>query len=257
MSHAALRSADLVIGDSRDVVRAAERLGARPERSAVIPWGVEVERFSPLSRSSTRRADLLGELDLPESATVVLSARSLSEEFYRVEDVVRGSLRAMESCDTIVLVVAGGGSLLDPLRVAVADHPAAERVRWLGQVPRSRMVSLMSLADIYVSVPTHDATSVALLEAMSSGCAVVASDLPSNREWIVPKPTAGATGMIVPACSPDAIVEAIRTLADDPSEREGFGCAAREMILRHADFETCQERVDRVVRGVVKTAGRR
>ena len=67
----------------------------------------------------------------------------------------------------------------------------------------------------------------------------------------------GATGMIVPACSPDAIVEAIRTLADDPSEREGFGCAAREMILRHADFETCQERVDRVVRGVVKTAGRR
>jgi len=252
LSRAALRSADLVIADSRDALRAAQRLGARPDRSLAIPWGVEVDRFRPPATHDERR-QLLRALELPDSALVVLSARSLTEPFYRVEDVVRGTLQAMQSSDDLFLVVAGGGELLEPLRAAVRDHPGAARIRWLGQVERRRMVSLMALADIYVSVPTHDATSVALLEAMASGCALVASDLPSNREWVVPLPGSDATGTLVPARAPEAVAAAITAYAQDRFTRERVARAARARVVRHGEFERCQGRVDRALRGVVQS----
>lgn len=247
LSRRALAAADLVIGDSRDVVHAAEQLGARPARSAVIPWGVETNLFRPLARAE-QRAAALGRLELPSTARIVLSARSLAEPFYRVRDVVHGALEAMATCSDLYLLVAGGGALAEPLRRAASGHAGAERIRWLGPVPRSAMPELMGLADLYVSVPTHDATSVALLEAMAAGCAVVASDLPSNREWVRTGP--GPTGRLVPPESPRAIAKALIELLEDELGREQLGRRAREVVLRHGEFERCQDRVDGLIRAL-------
>ena len=244
LSRRALRSAGLVIGDSRDVVRAAEDLGARPERSVVIPWGVETDRFR---RGATDRWRVLSGLGMPEDADVILSARSLDEEFYRVEDVVLGSLAAMADRPNAFLVVAGCGRLDESVRRLAKGHGAADRIRWVGQVPRGRMVELMNVADVYVTVPTHDATSVALLEALSSGAAVVASDLPSNREWI-----GEATGVIVPANSPDDVAREVADLLDDRERRRAMGRAGRSRVRTIADHRACMDRVDALVRALVE-----
>ena len=52
----------------------------------------------------------------------------------------------------------------------------------------------MHAADVFVSVPSSDGTSVALLQAMAAGCFPIVSDLPSQRELI----DHGVNGLRVP-----------------------------------------------------------
>lgn len=244
LSIRALRSADLVIGDSGDAVARAEMLGARPHSSVVVPWGVELDLFQ---RVEERRAAILDRWGLPRDAQVLLSARSLAEPFYRVADVVDASLQIMAVRSRVHLVVAGEGRLAGDLKQAVAGHVAADRVRWVGQVDRPTLAGLMGVAEAYLSVPTHDATSVALLEAMAAGAPVIASDLPSNREWV-----GDGAGRIVPAGDSAALAHAILAVLDDPTGAQRAADEAQARVAQHAGVERCQDRLDALIGAIVR-----
>jgi len=69
----------------------------------------------------------------------------------------------------------------------------------------------------------RDGLPVALLEAMSSGCAIVASRVPG----IVDVVEDGVNGILVPPGDAAALREAIRSLLEDESLRTRLGEAAR------------------------------
>jgi L-malate glycosyltransferase len=71
----------------------------------------------------------------------------------------------------------------------------------------------MTNAEVFVSVPSSDATSVALLQAMAAGCFPIVSDLPAQRELVED----GVNGFRVPLHRPDVLADRIaRALADAP-----------------------------------------
>jgi glycosyltransferase involved in cell wall biosynthesis len=74
---------------------------------------------------------------------------------------------------------------------------------------------------------------VALLEAMASGRACIASDIPGSRDIVEP----GRSGDLVPADDAGALAEAIRRLANDPSTRRALGDAARRRVLQKYSIE--------------------
>jgi glycosyltransferase involved in cell wall biosynthesis len=51
---------------------------------------------------------------------------------------------------------------------------------------------------------------------MATGCFPIVTDLPANREWIKP----GANGFLFPAGDPQALAQAVRKIAPNPSLRE-------------------------------------
>jgi glycosyltransferase involved in cell wall biosynthesis len=74
---------------------------------------------------------------------------------------------------------------------------------------------------------------VALLEAMASGRACIASDIPGSRDIVEP----GRSGDLVPADDAGALAEAIRRLANDPPTRRALGEAARRRVLEKYSIE--------------------
>jgi glycosyltransferase involved in cell wall biosynthesis len=69
----------------------------------------------------------------------------------------------------------------------------------------------MEQAEVFVSVPSSDATSVALLQAMAVGCFPIVSDLPSQQELV----ERGTQGLRVPARDEGALADAIVQALDD------------------------------------------
>ncbi|MEQ8390879.1 MAG: glycosyltransferase [Thalassospira sp.] len=95
--------------------------------------------------------------------------------------------------------------------------------------------ALLAATDIFV-LPSHqEGFSNALLEAMAAGKAIVATDVGGNAEAIVD----GDCGLIVPPCSPEAMLTAISALMSNQQERERLGVAARRRAEQNFGIEKC------------------
>ena len=114
-------------------------------------------------------------------------------------------------------------------------HPGfAERVKKLGAV--DDVPSLLQQLDIFV-LPTWarwrmEGSPVALLEAMSSGLPVIATDIPGSRDLV----ESGRSGLLVPPEDAQALAAALERL-ESADERRRLGAAARERVLDRFSIE--------------------
>jgi len=107
-------------------------------------------------------------------------------------------------------------------------------IRWISQVePWEKVVQIYQVADIALSTPLSDGTPVAVLEAMACGLPVVASDLPSLREWI----TDGQNGFLVPCQDAPTLAQAVLKLIESPILCEQFRQRNLEVVKTRANHQ--------------------
>jgi glycosyltransferase involved in cell wall biosynthesis len=89
---------------------------------------------------------------------------------------------------------------------------------------RSNISEILSISDVSVLSSTSEGLSNAILEYMSAGNPVVATDAGGNRELVVD----GVTGFLVPPQNPDALACSISKLLEDKNLRQEMGANGRE-----------------------------
>ncbi len=105
----------------------------------------------------------------------------------------------------------------------VADQLDLSRVHFLGRIPYGRFVTLLQLSSVHVYLTYPFVLSWSLLEAMSAGCAIVASDTAPVREAI----THDDTGVLVDFFDGAGLVREVCALLEDPTRRARLGARAR------------------------------
>jgi glycosyltransferase involved in cell wall biosynthesis len=131
------------------------------------------------------------------------------------------------------------GSLSDRCELDVVTHEDLPGVGGGGPIRVHRGLShddtslrrLFAEADIFVLPTLADCFPLAILEAMASGLAVVATDVGAIPEQVVD----GETGLLVPAGDPEALARSLQALLDDPDRRIAFGVAGRRRAELHFD----------------------
>jgi glycosyltransferase involved in cell wall biosynthesis len=213
-----LRRADLVTADAQEVLDEIRRYGGVGAPCREVLWGVDTQRFCP--------ADVApGDPGRFE----VISLRQW-EPNYRIDLTLRAlaALRAARPSLRVGLTLLGGGSQAAALHALAAELGLdGATTRFVGRVDDAGMVAALQRADVSVSVPASDATSVAMLESMACGLAVVATDLPANRPWI-------DAAQRVPVDDLPALTSALIALADDPATRRDIGRRNRQAVLERA-----------------------
>jgi alpha-maltose-1-phosphate synthase len=96
-----------------------------------------------------------------------------------------------------------------------------QRVAFLGFVPDEAVRDYYALADIFVFPSLADTFPLVVLEAMSSGLAIVASSVGG-----VPNQLAGDSGVLVPPGDTATLASTIGALIDDPARRAALGTKA-------------------------------
>ena len=109
-----------------------------------------------------------------------------------------------------------------------------QRVHFLGRLSYPQFLTMLQISRVHVYLTYPFVLSWSLIEAMSSGCAILASDTAPVREVIIE----GKTGRLVPFFDLQAWAQAIHTLLDQPAERARMGALARQHAITHYDLQT-------------------
>jgi glycosyltransferase involved in cell wall biosynthesis len=109
----------------------------------------------------------------------------------------------------------------------------------LGYLERSRV---MREATIFVNPSFFENCSISILEAMSSGCAVIASKVGGNPELI----RSGKNGLLVPPFDHGAFAKSIISLLCDESENRLLGKTARMTVEQSFTSKKCAEETYKV-----------
>jgi glycosyltransferase involved in cell wall biosynthesis len=108
------------------------------------------------------------------------------------------------------------------------------RVHFLGNLSYAHFITLLQLSTVHVYLTYPFVLSWSLLEAMSVGCSIVASDTQPLREAI----KHNETGRLVDFFDPVALTQEVCALLDDKAARERLGAQARQFAQSHYDLKT-------------------
>ena len=219
------RTTKRVIAVSEDIKRDLIRHDGIPaERIAVISNGVDFARVS----SATTRAQARLRLGIGEATVAVGCVARLEEQKGH-----RFLLEAMSLLRDLPmrLLVVGDGRLRADLEQRAASLGIGESTTFLGM--RSDVPDILPALDIYAMPSLWEGLSIALLEAMAAGLAVVATDVGGVRQVF----GEDECGVRVSPGNPGELARAMRTLAVGPERRAALGTLARRRAVEHFSLD--------------------
>jgi len=218
LARRALRAAGAVTACSGDLRARAVRLGAAPARTRTVPYGVDVEAFSPALPSAGMRR----RFGIADGALFVLGLGRLVEK-----KGFASLLEAAAQAPGVHVVIAGEGDLRRGLEQQARDLAAP--VTFAGALDRGEAAQALAAADV-VAVPSVvdragnvDGLPNSLLEGLASGRAVVASRVAGIPDVVEDD----VNGLLVIPDDVPALAAALRRLAAEPETRARLGREAR------------------------------
>jgi glycosyltransferase involved in cell wall biosynthesis len=215
IAHSAVENADVLIAVSEAGRSGLETVGRTSRPIRVVPYGVDP---LPAPTRPTRSA--------PEDFVITCVARLAPQKGHA--DLIAALARLRKLVPRPRLLLAGEGPLERDLLADAERLGVQDCVSFLGLVGRFELANLFAETDV-VALPSYwEGLPIALIEALSAGKPIVASDAGGNPELVLE----GENGLIVPIGDPAALAEALLRLAGDPDERRRMGAAARTRYER-------------------------
>jgi len=206
---------------SREVAETVHRFYGRGIRSPIIYNGIPVESFSEPSRVYNRaksenfvRIIHIGRFSPQKNHKLLLEAFSL----------------ALCCSSDLRLWLVGDGELRPDVEELANKLGIEDKVAFLGV--RSDIPELLAQADIFVLSSNWEGMPLSVLEAMASGKPVIATAVGGVPELV----ENGTTGILVPPADPDALANAIVSLAKDPEKRASLGAMAQIVAKEQFDI---------------------
>lgn len=222
LENAMLQRADCIVATSRVYADASETLAFFQGKIAVVPIGVADTKHEWKDKTLPSHIE-----QSIQGKKVVLSVGRLVP--YKGFDVLIDAANDL-AADAIVVIV-GGGPLLDQLRDRIASANAQQRVVLAGRLSDEDLHLLFRRASLYCLPSTYraEAFGVVLLEAMAHGLPIVATEIPgSGVPWVNKH---GVSGLNVPVNNAHALAAACNQILDSSDLRKLLADGARQRFL--------------------------
>ncbi|MBD3672461.1 MAG: glycosyltransferase [Planctomycetaceae bacterium] len=226
---------DRLLANSQPVADFYHQLGYPTSKIVTISNGVEI----PPPGNSERREQLHREWKLPAGARVVAHVGRLAKQ-KRLDDLMWAFQEFQQLSDNTYFVIAGDGPERSHLEDLAIRYTCDHLVRFIGHQPDG--VSLMEGIDLFWLGSDFEGMSNSLMEAMAAGVPAVVSDIPANRELVVP----GVTGELFPLGNKTAIAQLSDRLLNQPDVYDRMSKASVErmrdefsverMVTRHREL---------------------
>lgn len=213
----------------------------------VIPNGVDTERFAP----SPNRVAVRAALGVSPSAPLVAILAALRPEKNH-ELFLEAAKRVQRQSPDVRFWVIGDGPRRAELEELSRQLGVAESVAFLGT--RSDIPELLSAIDVLALTSHNEANPVSILEAMSCAKPVVATNVGSVGQAVLPD----RTGYLAPAGDAQAVADRLLELVNDPLKAQQLGRQARRLVVENASLEVMVEGYEQLLETLYleKTGGK-
>lgn len=195
------------------------------EKVLIIPMGIDIKKFSPVSIVITKKQYKKGKIILCVGRLVNVKG---------IMYLIDAMPEILHRQPYTILFIIGLGPEYTSLVKQTKDLHLEDKIFFLGKISQDDMPSYYRSADLFIlpSIEVDgitEALGVVLLEAMACGCPVIGSNVGGIPDII----TDGVNGFLVPEQDSGAIAEKIVILLSDTKLAEQF---------RQAGYETVRER---------------
>lgn len=237
-----LRGAEIVIAAGGYPADEGERAAKQGLPIAVVPPGVDTDRFVPLAPEE--RAAVRARFGLaPESTLVVSVSRLVPRKGMDV--LIRAAAQLAPAHPELEVVIGGSGRDLPRLERLVAELAAP--VRLVGRVDDADLPGLYGAADIFAMDCRNrwlgleqEGFGIVFLEAAACGVPQVAGESGGAAEAV----RHGETGLVVD--DPRSVAElsdVLRALIIDPARRTAMGVAGRRRAEDEFSYDVLAARL--------------
>ena len=180
----------------------------------------------PAANCSVSREQMRHQMDIKDNELIIVCVAFHSP--IKGVDVLLKALKAITAETPEVKLIEVGGSLFpqetEELRMLSDELGLKERVIWLGQ--RDDVLTILQCGDIYCQPSRSEGLGIAILEAMSVGLPVVASNVGGIPEVVED----GNTGILVKPESLQELAGALKTLIYDRQKRNDMGFCGKRRV---------------------------
>ncbi len=204
--------------------------------------GIETSLYRPGPAPRT-----IGEKSIPEGTRVVTFVSRGLESIRGFDLFMRAADRIARVRSDVLFVVVGGEEIhygWDKLHTGAPSFKQwalsrgefdLSRFIFLGRVLPEKLAEILRISDLHIYLTAPFVLSWSMLNAMSSGCVVLGSDVPPVREVLRP----GENGLVAPLFDVEVLTERALAVLDDPAAYAPLGLAARRTIEESYSLEVC------------------
>jgi glycosyltransferase involved in cell wall biosynthesis len=219
----------------------------RSERIEIIPLGFELDAFASQPRGS---GDFRRSLGIPMDAKLIGAVGRLVP-IKNVQLLLEAAALARQNDPIIRVVLIGDGELRDELEAQADALGLGQAVVFAGW--RRDLTRVYADLDAVVISSHNEGTPASLIEAMATGCPVIATRVGGVPDLVVD----GETGRLVPPGDREALAAALLALFWESERTAHMAGLARRRVLERHQAERLVADVDRLYRELLTAAGHR
>lgn len=242
----AMRFASGVVAVSNEIKTSLmQRRNLPAAKVHVIPYGVDLQRFSANGAMDTARHEL--QLD-PQQVVIGVVARL--EKVKGHEYFIAALRKVVDRYPNAVAVLIGDGEQRPHLEALMAQHSLQAHLRFLGF--RNDVQHLLRAIDLLVLPSISEGLPNVILEAMACGKPVVASNVGGIPEAVRP----GQNGLLVAPRDVDGLAQAMEQLVALPEKRRELGQQGRRIVEQEFSLQSQVSRFEQLYESLYRAATR-
>ncbi len=220
------------------------------EKIITIYNGISKGSFGEIDNlnDNVRNVDLRNEFRIKNEDIIVGSVSRFSPQ-KNVIALAKAAIKTVRKNKNIKFVLIGDGPLYDDVKRIVIREKIEGRILLPGW--QSNIKEWLLAMDIFVLYSLWEGLPISMLEAMSVGKPIIASNIKGNNELVVD----GENGFLVEPNHEEMLISRVLNLAEDRTKIDRMGKRSKELVKERFSIQQFVDAYDRVYQRVNKKPG--